>query len=270
MARHKSSATKPGERIQAVIKVIFDPETRLFGYYNPETDSSAPFEYPSAHEATDSALSFADDIWGDGKTLDPNVDLTIEGGDWDGHLPDHTRIIAGPSDRRWLNGHLYVLSEDELRERVIDGVARWKAADNAERHAVPIGQAVDAAVKLYKWLYPNRKRLSNQPTQTQFLDTLFSTIEKSSRQRHHSAFLLVASADWPAMDKGYTGSKTGLARIFDAARQFRKPTTQRRPTPLRERYRILSQTVRQGSYAAAQVVVDGFDREDDADTKGAN
>jgi hypothetical protein len=42
MARHKSSATKPGERIQAVIKVIFDPETRLFGYYNPETDSSAP------------------------------------------------------------------------------------------------------------------------------------------------------------------------------------------------------------------------------------
>jgi hypothetical protein len=142
MARHKSSATKPGERIQAVIKVIFDPETQLFGYYNPKIDDSAPFEYATAHEATDSALCLADDIWGDGQTRDPNVDLTIEGGDWYAPLPDHTRIIAGPKDRRWLNGHVYAMTEDELRERVIDGVARWKAADNnlAERHAVPIGQ----------------------------------------------------------------------------------------------------------------------------------
>ena len=47
MAREKPSDTNTGERIQAVIKVIFDPETRSFGYNNPEIDCGAPFEYPS-------------------------------------------------------------------------------------------------------------------------------------------------------------------------------------------------------------------------------
>jgi hypothetical protein len=72
------------------------------------------------------------------------------------------------------------------------------------------------------------------------------------------------------MDAGYLGSKTGLARIFDAARQFRGTGAQQRRTPVRERYRILVKTVRQGSDAAAQAVVDSFEKEDNPNSEATN
>jgi hypothetical protein len=263
MAKPKPTSTDTSDRIRAAILVVFDSHTRKFGYFAPDHEESCEeFTYSTAYEATEAAMEYAETAW----DADFNsLDLTIEGGDADLELlPPNIRIITGPAYRKWLNGHLYEMSESELDERIAHDIVASTRADEdfAERWAVPIGQAIEAATLLHKLLYPDRKRGSNAPTQGQFLDNKFASLDKSTRQRNHSAFLIVADTEWPQMNAGYVGTKTGLARIFDAARQFRgKPPTPPR-TPVRDRYRILVEKVREGNMEAARKTVNAFEQED--------
>jgi hypothetical protein len=261
------------ERVAVTLKIVFDSTIRRFGFYDTvnESLSDVVYEYPSVHEATDAALVYADETWGDGQRLDPNIDLTIEGGDWDGHIPANTTIIEGPAFRNCISGHLYELDEDELRRQIVDDIRGSKSAHNdmAMRHDLPIGQAVEAAMRLYKKLYHDRKRGSNAPTQGQFLDSIFDGIERRTRERNLKAFLIVASPEWPAMDSGYTGSKVGLERIFAAAEQFSGKSPKATRTPLKTRYQTLRDAVLARDYGNAEQAIGQFDREDeDAQPQG--
>jgi hypothetical protein len=254
------------ERIAVTLHIVFNSDIRQFGYYDAAKQSPDDilYEYPTAHDATDAALVHGDEMRGDGQRLASNVDLTIEGGDWDEHLPPNTTVEAGPAFRNWFSSHLYELTEDELRKQVADDIEVAKAAYNsaAGRHDLPLGQAVEAAIHLHKKLYPDRTPRSNTPTQTQFLDVMFGGIDRRTRDRNYKAFLIVASQDWPTMDAGYAGPKVGLERIFAAAEQFggRPPRPPR--TPLKTRYQTLRDAFLNDDRNAGLEAIKQYEQED--------
>ena len=114
------------------------------------------------------------------------------------------------------------MSMDELATRIIDELAAAK--DHQEiltaRYEVPLGQAVDAARRLYEKEYGKRQRKSNKPRLVDSLNNMFDEIDRHTRDRNYSAFLIVAPEEWPEMDTHYSGTRAGRERIFDAAREF--------------------------------------------------
>jgi hypothetical protein len=264
MVRRASGTGKAEQPHAALIRVIFDPESRKFGFFAPEFERACTeFKYATAHEATSEAFCYAETAWCDGgKLADASIDLTIEGGDFDDALPNVRRVDTGDY-RLWLNAHLYSFDEDELRRDIAQGVEQATAAQRelAARWEVPLGQSMEAARLLYKRRYPHRRRGSNDPTLNQYLDELFP-VDQTTRDRWYKAYMIVAASDWPAMLAGYAGKRKGIAGILDAARQFaRKPTRPKR-TPIRDRYAELRNALDADDLQAARAAAKRHDDED--------
>jgi hypothetical protein len=264
MARRASGTGKAEQPHAALIRVVFDPESRRFGYFAPEFENACTeFKYATAHEATSEALYFAETAWSDGGRLaDVPIDLTIDGGD-SLDAPPNVRCVDSGDYRLWLNAHLYSYDENELRGRIVEDVEQAMAAQRelAARWEVPLGQSVEAARLLYKRLYPNRRRGSNDPTLGQFLDGLFP-VDQTTRDRWYKAYLIVASPDWPAMLTSYTGKRRGIAGIFDAARHFAGKPARPKRTPTRDRYVELRNAIDADDLQAARAAAKRHDDED--------
>jgi len=253
------------DRQSITVTIVIDSQ-HMFNYEN-DFDFIPDGGYETAESATDAALCDIEQRFG---SVDA-VDVTIIGGVWDtrGNYPT-VKFIEGPSFRDGLDGGVYALGLDELQGRVEDAIK--EAEDNSymltAHHEVPLGQLVDAAVRLHQEMYPKRKKRDNTPTLGQFLDRMFDDLvgDERTRQRHHKAFLIVVSSDWPAMDDEYTGEKTGLARVFDAAKQFanKGKTPKRKRTPIVERYKMLREIImeEEPNIRTMRAWVEGFDDED--------
>ena len=268
-SKQADAATGTGaERPRLTLRIVFDFKSRKFGYYDVDAETHCEsFESETAHEATDNALQYADEVCTDDGGLDA-VDLVIEGGDWLAPTKPNVRIIESQGLRRHFNGHLYSMSMDELAKRIIDD---WAAAkDHQEiltaKYEVPLGQAVDAVRRLYEEKYGKRQRKSNKPRLGDFLNNMFDGIDRRTRDRNYSAFLIVAAAEWPEMDSQYSGTRAGMERIFDAAREYyarARPVVQKpRRTPRAKRYKELMAAALDNDAQRSRDLANQFNDED--------
>jgi hypothetical protein len=241
---------------------------------NDGPDKLGPFA--TAHAATDACLTHIDQYCSSIGGLDA-AEVTLAGSDWD-HCENYpsVKFEAGPRYRNWLSGDVYEMKRDELAQEAGKAIEELTEATDAitAQHSVPMGQRIDAAIVLYKNLYGKWRRGSNAPTMTKFLDEMFQGMDARTRQRHHKAYLFVACDDWPAMDKAYTGTKRGLDRIFDAARQWAGRPAKNRTTVSRKQYdRLLTRYERLRDLASHAGLDDvrgafaEFDHEDEHDAE---
>ena len=270
MARKPKSDDAPAgaERPKLTLRIVFDSQSRMFGYYDPTDETHCEsYSWPTAHEATDSALQYADEMCADDGGSD-GVDLVIEGGDWGIKTKANVRIVEDQGLRRWFNGHLYEMDLDELTKAVTDEIADAKEQQEVltARCEIPIGQCVDAARKLHQQLYGKRKRGSNAPALNAFLNEMFDGMDRRTRDRNHNAFLHIASDEWPEMDAQYKGTRTGLERIFAAAKEFHaanKPTVVKpKRTPLKRRYNDLLEAALDNDAKRSRDLANQFTQED--------
>jgi hypothetical protein len=275
--RPRANKTGDGERESVAAQIIFDSATRMFFYTikfesDDDPDKSGPF--PTAHAATDACLTHIDQYCDSIGGIDA-ADATITGCDWQ-HFENYpsVKFVAGPRYRNWLSGDVYDMQQEELAQEALKAIEKLADATDAitARHSVPVGQLIDAATVLYTRMYGKRRRGSNAPTMTTFLGDMFKNIDERTRQRHHKAYLIVASDDWPAMDKAYTGAKRGMERIFDAAKQWAGRPTKKRNTVSRKQYdRLLNRFELVRDIAAHRTIEDvrlafaQFDRNDEND-----
>jgi hypothetical protein len=275
--RPRANKTSDGERESVAAQIIFDSATRMFFYTikfesDDDPDKSGPF--PTAHTATDACLTHIDQYCSSIGGIDA-ADVTLTSGDWERfeNYP-HVRFEAGPRYRNWLSGNIYDMNQKELAQEAANAIEKLTEATETitARHSVPMGQRIDAATVLYEKLYGKWRRGSNAPTMTMFLDEMFQGMEARTRQRHHKAYLLVVCDDWPSMDAAYRGTKRGLERIFDAARQWIGRPTKKRETVSRARYdRLLNRFELVRDLATRKSIDDvrlafaEFDQEDEND-----
>jgi hypothetical protein len=254
MARAKQRDTKhepeaddgagtPEPIITAVVRVVFDPVTLRFGYFQPNDEEidAADFRYATASEASSAVLDFAESRWDAEERK--RLTLTVENGNFDdfGQPPPWVKLAGDAGYRRFLDARVYELEFDDLASHVKADVGLAADANNelAAKHDLPLGQSVDAAKKLHARMFPSRRRGSaNEPALNPFLDDLFADCEQTTRDRNHKAFMLVIHPAWPDMARAYKGKKTGIAGILDAGKQWagksQTPAVKRQP-PVRER-----------------------------------
>jgi hypothetical protein len=234
-------------------------------------ERSNPFA--TASEATEACLTYIDEYCSSIGGIDA-ADITLGGGDLENiaNYPN-MKFEAGPPYRNWFDGNVYNMEQEELAREAQDAIERLMQAADAStaRHSVPLGQLIDAATCLHQKLYPKR-RGTDAPNLTQFLDGMFKNIDSRTRQRHRKAYCIVASDDWPAMDKAYPGTKRGLERILDAAKQFAGRPATRRATVSRKQYdRLLNRYEHLRNVASNSGIDDvrgafaEFDQEDEND-----
>jgi hypothetical protein len=278
MARQpRADEANETERERVTAEIIFDSATHLFFFvikFESDDDPNKSGPFPTAHAATDACLTHIDEYFSSIDGIDA-ADVALDGADWD-HFENYpsVKFVAGPRYRNWLTGNVYEIQQEELAREAANAIE--KLTEDTEtitaRHNVPLGQLIDAATVLYTRMYGKRRRGSNAPTMAAFLGDMFKGIDERTRQRHHKAYLIVASDDWPAMDKAYTGAKRGMERIFDAAKQWTGRLTKKRNTVSRkqydrllDRFELLRDVAIHAGIDEVRDTIAGFDREDEED-----
>jgi hypothetical protein len=276
MARQpRADEANETERERVTAEIIFDSAAHMFFFVikfesDDDTDKAGPF--PTAHAATDGCLTRIDEYCESIGGIDA-AEVTITGGDWQ-HFENYpsVKFEAGPRYRNWFSGDVYELKQEELAQEARKAIEKLTDATDAitARHSVPMGQRIDAATVLYTRMYGKRRRGSNAPTMTKFLDDMFKGIDERTRQRHHKAYLIVASDDWPSTDAAYCGTKLGLERILDAGKQWAGRPTKPRATVNRKQFnRLLNRIELVRDIAAHRTIEDvraafaQFDQEDE-------